>query len=126
MLLEKFRQSAFCSARQRKVTGRDTAVLYWHCEASKAEFGPSSDQGPIFRAFFSAENSAEFLGKMIFQNFFRGKFNFFPTFFGENIPRNFLRNFPRKKCAKNRPQEPILRSSVTMPALQTFATPPVA
>jgi hypothetical protein len=30
----------------------------------------------------SAENSAEFFGKMIFQNFIREKFHFFPTFFG--------------------------------------------
>jgi hypothetical protein len=37
------------------------------------------------------------LGKTIFQNFFRGKFHFFPTFLGENFPRNFPQNFHRKK-----------------------------
>jgi hypothetical protein len=45
----------------------------------------------------SAENSVEFLGKMIFQNFFRGKLYFFPTFLGKNFPLNFPHNFPRKK-----------------------------
>jgi hypothetical protein len=48
-------------------------------------------------------NSAEFLGKTIFQNFFCRKFNFFPTLLGENFPRNFPQKFPRKKCTKNRP-----------------------
>jgi hypothetical protein len=32
------------------------------------------------------ENSPEFLGKMIFINFFHGKFDFFTTFLGENFP----------------------------------------
>jgi hypothetical protein len=55
--------------------------------------------------FFHGKSlSAEFLGKAMFQNFFRGKFHFFPTFWGENFPRNFPRNFPQKKCTKNRPQ----------------------
>jgi hypothetical protein len=48
----------------------------------------------------SAENPAEFPRKMIFQNFFRGKFHFSQHFFGGIFPRNF----PRKKCTKNRPQ----------------------
>jgi hypothetical protein len=49
---------------------------------------------------FSAENSAEFLGKMIFWNFFRGKFQFFPTFFGKKFSQNFPWNFPRKNVWK--------------------------
>jgi hypothetical protein len=36
--------------------------------------------GPIFHTFFSAD----FFGKTIFQNFFRGKFHFFKTFSAEN------------------------------------------
>ena len=30
--------------------------------------------GPIFRTFFSAENSVEFVAELIFRNFFLGKF----------------------------------------------------
>jgi hypothetical protein len=37
----------------------------------------------------SAENSAEFLGKTIFQNFFRGKLQFFPTFLGGTFSAEF-------------------------------------
>jgi hypothetical protein len=39
--------------------------------------------------------------KTIFWNFFRRKFQFFPTFIGGKFPRNFPRNFPWKKCTKN-------------------------
>jgi hypothetical protein len=68
--------------------------------------GPEGAGADFSHIFFrgkslSTENSAEFLGQTIFQNFFRGKFNFFPTFLGENFPPNF----PRKKCTKNWPQE---------------------
>jgi hypothetical protein len=50
------------------------------------------------------ENSEEFLGKMIFQNFFRGKFNFFPTFFGGKIfPEIFRGIFPGKMYEKSVP-----------------------
>jgi hypothetical protein len=53
---------------------------------------------------FWKKNSAEFLGKTVFRNFFRIKFLFSPTFFwGKKIPQEFPRNFPRKKCTKNRP-----------------------
>jgi hypothetical protein len=45
----------------------------------------------------------EFLVKMIFQNFFRGKLHFFPTFLGENFRRIFPKIFPGKKCTKNQP-----------------------
>jgi hypothetical protein len=68
-----------------------------------------STWGRFFVHFFrgkslSAENSAEFLGKTIFQNFFRGKFNFSPTFFfflgGGNFPRNFPKISPEKNVRK--------------------------
>jgi hypothetical protein len=59
--------------------------------------------GPIFRTFFSrgkslsAENSAEFLGKSIFQNFFCGKFHFSQHFWGKIFRGIFPKNFPQKK-----------------------------
>jgi hypothetical protein len=49
---------------------------------------------------------------MIFQNFFRRKFNFFPTFLGENFPRKIPWNFPWKKCTKNRPLVTLLMCSL--------------
>jgi hypothetical protein len=58
---------------------------------------------PIFRTFFSAENSVEFLGKTIFQNFFRGKFHFFPTFWGEIFRGIFPEIFPVKNLQKISP-----------------------
>jgi hypothetical protein len=61
----------------------------------------------------SAEKSAEFLGKTIFQNFFRGKFHFFPTCLGENFPRNFPRNIPQKNVRKIDPWSSIKNSSST-------------
>jgi hypothetical protein len=72
----------------------------------------SPNLGPIFRTFFSAKNhfprkiprnflgktnSAEFLGKTIFQNFFRGKLQFFPTFLGENFSVEFSAKFSPEK-----------------------------
>jgi hypothetical protein len=57
-----------------------------------------------------ADFSYIFLGKTIFQNFFRGKF-FSQHFWGENFPRNF----PRKKCTKNRPLNSFLMLAKTMP-----------
>jgi hypothetical protein len=60
----------------------------------------SASRLPIIRTFFSAE----FLGKQIFQNFFRGKFNFFPTFFWGNFLRGI---FPGKMYEKIGPRLPI-------------------
>jgi hypothetical protein len=51
---------------------------------------------------FSAEFSSEFLGKMIFQSFFRGKNPNFPLNYYQ---KNFPRNFPRKFFYKNRSPE---------------------
>jgi hypothetical protein len=74
--------------------------------------------GQFFVHFFrgkslSAENSVEFLGKTIFQNFFCGKFNFFPTFLGKNFPRNF----PRKKMyEKLAPDEFVKKSPKLEPS----------
>jgi hypothetical protein len=46
----------------------------------------------------SAENSAEFLGKTIFQNFSAENSIFFPTvFLGENFPLNFPPKFSPEK-----------------------------
>jgi hypothetical protein len=46
----------------------------------------------------------EFLEKTIFQNFFRGKFQFFPTFFGKKISAKFsLKFFPEKMYEKSAP-----------------------
>jgi hypothetical protein len=67
--------------------------------------------GPIFRTFVSAESdfprkviSMEFLGKTIFQNFFRGKFLFFPTFLWEKFSMEFLSEFyPEKMYKKSAP-----------------------
>jgi hypothetical protein len=80
-----------------------TTFFRWITMAPLPTYVEACIWGRFFVHFLSAENSAEFLGKTIFQNFFRGKFNFFPTFLGENFPRNFPRNFARKKCTKNRP-----------------------
>jgi hypothetical protein len=55
------------------------------------------DLGPIFRTFFYAENSVEFLGNMIFQNLFRGKFHFFSTFFGGKFSAEFSPKFSLEK-----------------------------
>jgi hypothetical protein len=61
-------------------------------------------RGPIFRTFFSAENSAEFLRKTIlktiFQNFFRGKFNFFPNIFWGKFSAEFYPKFSPEKMHK--------------------------
>jgi hypothetical protein len=47
------------------------------------------------------ENSSEFLGKTIFQNFFRRKFHFFPNIFGGKIFRGiFPEIFPGKNVRK--------------------------
>jgi hypothetical protein len=43
------------------------------------------------------ENSVEFIEKMIFQNFFRGKFLFFPTFFGGKFSAGFSAEFYPEK-----------------------------
>jgi hypothetical protein len=76
--------------------------------------------------FFHGKSlSAEFLGKMIFQNFFPRKIPFFPTFLGENFPRNFPPNFPRKKMyEKIGHWSPcLLRSDIySMGALELLAT----
>jgi hypothetical protein len=50
----------------------------------------------------SAENSVEFLGKTIFQNFFCGKFHFFPySFFGGKFSAEFSpKIFPGKNVRK--------------------------
>jgi hypothetical protein len=54
-----------------------------------------------FSKKISAENSVEFLGKTIFQNFFRGKFLFFPKIFGGKIFRGiFPEIFPGKIVRK--------------------------
>jgi hypothetical protein len=59
----------------------------------------------------SAENSVEFLGKMIFQNFFCGKFNFFPTFFGGKFSAKFSAEFsPEKMYEKSAPDVFMKRS----------------
>jgi hypothetical protein len=51
--------------------------------------------------FFHGKSlSAEFLGKTIFQNFFRGKFHFFPTFWVKIFRGIFPEIFRRKKCTK--------------------------
>jgi hypothetical protein len=52
----------------------------------------------------SAENSAEFFGKTIFQNFFRKNSIFSQHVFGGKFSAEFSQNFPRKKCTKNQPQ----------------------
>jgi hypothetical protein len=71
---------------------------------SSADDGKNSvTSGRFFAHFFrrkshSEENSVEFLGKMIFQNFFRGKIHFFPTFFWEEIFRGI---FPKILRGKN-------------------------
>jgi hypothetical protein len=63
--------------------GKERKILIW----SRKEVERNLNQGPIFCTFFygnsfSAENSAEFLGKTILQNFFRGKFRgIFPAIF---------------------------------------------
>jgi hypothetical protein len=69
---------------------------------------------PIFRTLFfrgkslSAEFSSEFLGKTIFQNFFfRGKFQFFATFFfwgGVFFEEFFLGIFRGKMYEKSAPE----------------------
>jgi hypothetical protein len=67
--------------------------------ANNIKFSPAkTSPGADFSYIFSAENSAEFLGKTIFQNFFRGKFNFFSTFLlclflrEKNVYPLFLKN----------------------------------
>jgi hypothetical protein len=51
-------------------------------------------QGPIYRTFFSAENSI-----------------FSQHFWGENFPRNFPRDFPRKKMyEKSAPRQKKIKS----------------
>jgi hypothetical protein len=66
--------------------------------------------GRFFVHFFhgkslSAENSAEFLGKTIFQNFFRGKFHFFPTFFGRKFSAEFSPKFSMEFSPKFSPEK---------------------
>jgi hypothetical protein len=52
----------------------------------------------------SAENSVEFHGKMIFQNFFREKFHFFPTFLGGKFSAEFSPKYsPEKMYEKSAP-----------------------
>jgi hypothetical protein len=53
--------------------------------------------GQFFIHFFSADNSAEFLGKIFFQNFFRGKFHFFPTFLGGKFSAAISQKFSPEK-----------------------------
>jgi hypothetical protein len=69
-------------------------------------FHPKSS-GADFSYIFSAENSAEFLGKTIFQNFFRVKFHFIPTFLGGKFSAEFS-----PKCMKNRPQVTLALSTL--------------
>jgi hypothetical protein len=57
----------------------------------------------------SMENSAEFIVKTIFQNFFRGKFIFFPIIFGGKFSAKFSAEFsPEKMYEKSAPGVDIL------------------
>jgi hypothetical protein len=73
------------------------------------DFFPQTHQGPIFCTFFfhekslSAENSEEFLGKTIFRNFFRGKLQFFPAFFGGKFSAQFSLEKMYEKSAPGHP-----------------------
>jgi hypothetical protein len=72
-----------------------------------------TNQGPIFRTFFfhgkslSAENSAEFLGKTIFRNFFCGKLQCFPTFLGGKISAEFSAEFSLEKMYEKSAPEAV-------------------
>jgi hypothetical protein len=59
-----------------------------------------TNSGANFLYIFSAENFVEFVGKTIFLYFFRGKFQFFPTFFGGKFSAEFS---PEKMCEKSAP-----------------------
>jgi hypothetical protein len=68
-------------------------------------------QGPIFRTFFSAENHfprkipRNFLEKRFFKTCFRGKFHFFPTFWGGKFSAEFSLKFsPEKNVRKIDPR----------------------
>jgi hypothetical protein len=51
--------------------------------------------------------SSEFLGKTIFQNFFRPKFPFYPTFLGQKFPGKIPWIFPPKKLHEKSAPERI-------------------
>jgi hypothetical protein len=60
--------------------------------------------GKPFKGESGVDFSAEFLGKTIFQNFFRGKFHFFPNFFGGKTSAEFfLKISPEKMSEKSAP-----------------------
>jgi hypothetical protein len=78
---------------------------------------PGADFSYIFfrGKSLSAEKSAEFLGKMIFQNFFRRKIHFIPTFFGGKFSAEFSPKFsPEKNVRKISPWDGFHLSTVCM------------
>jgi hypothetical protein len=77
-------------------------VLAGGGKPAELNFKPGADSSCIFfrGKWFSAENSVEFVAEMIFQNFFLGKFWFFPTFFGGKFSAEFS---PEKMYKKSAP-----------------------
>jgi hypothetical protein len=66
----------------------------------------------------SEENSAEFLGKTVFRNFFHGKLPFFPTFLGEKFSAEFSLEKIYEKWA---PDEFVKKSPKMLPFLSKSA-----
>jgi S-adenosylmethionine:diacylglycerol 3-amino-3-carboxypropyl transferase len=76
-------------------------------------------QGPIFRRFFSAENSAEFLRKMIFQTF-SAENSFFSQHFWGKFSAEFSGEFP----AEFSPEKMYEKSAPGLTQTTFFSTNP--